>query len=240
MTEQIALLSAMPISVDSPDKMLLLKHGANINATGGNSKYRMSDAAAVIKRSLTKKTKSVVDYDHQIDINILGRKGGNAPAAGWLASLSQDGEGLWAHVDWTKSGAAAIADKEYLYISPVVAYGKDGEVKEILRASLTNIPQLELTEVEVKAILSQQNNEDDKKMDDDEFKMELLSQSGFDKGLDATEALAKMKLLAAEAAIVKEIELTLSQVKVALGLKSGSSNDDIIKACSSRLEKDAV
>lgn len=56
-----------------------------------------------------RKTKLAVDYGHD--------NGG--PAAGWIegVELSEDGKSFCILVDWTPTGRAALANKEYCYIS---------------------------------------------------------------------------------------------------------------------------
>ena len=76
-----------------------------------------------------------------------------APAAGWIkrSALSlmddQTGEppnlsGLWAEVEWTPVGLAAIRNKEYKYISPVLMADKQGRVIGLHSVALTNDPAL--------------------------------------------------------------------------------------------------
>ncbi|MHA1570370.1 MAG: phage protease, partial [Alphaproteobacteria bacterium] len=83
----------------------------------------------------------VIDYEHGTDVR--GEKGEAAPAAGWINHLFvQNGE-IWAEVEWTAKAAAMIAAREYRFISPVFLYDKTtGQVRQILRAGLTNSPRL--------------------------------------------------------------------------------------------------
>ncbi len=85
-----------------------------------------------------------IDYEHQIDLAI--KNGQPAPAAGWIKELKAENNGLWALVEWTKRAIEHISEKEYRYISPTFHYlKKTGEVKILLRAAITNNPNLELT-----------------------------------------------------------------------------------------------
>lgn len=69
-----------------------------------------------------------------------------APAAGWVDGLQIRSDGLWGRVRWTAAAAKHIAEREYRYLSPVFRYAPDGTVMAVLRASLTNVPNLnELT-----------------------------------------------------------------------------------------------
>ena len=68
--------------------------------------------------------------------------GGTAKAAGWIKAMELRDDGIWGQIEWTESGAAAVAGKEYRYLSPVFTFDKSGQVKRLLRASLINNPAL--------------------------------------------------------------------------------------------------
>lgn len=116
-----------------------------------------ANAVVLVAAAATKKTKSVIDYEHQT-LN-AAKNGLPAPAAGWFTTLEwREGDGLYALVDWTSAAAAAIEAKEYLYISPVFTYDKSGRVLELLHVALTNTPALdELPPLSV-AVLSRMAN----------------------------------------------------------------------------------
>lgn len=97
-----------------------------------------------------------IDYDHQTDYAAVPGVGGTAIAAGWIKALEARDDGIWARVEWTEAAAAHLRAKEYRYISPVYAHSKTGVVSLLLRAGLTNNPNLEL-----KAVASAQHQEDD-------------------------------------------------------------------------------
>lgn len=82
-----------------------------------------------------------IDLDHATD------KGGPSEAAAWIVGLQRDGNDVFADVEWTTKGAAAVREKRYLYISPTFV----GDLKDpqgqslgpaLLRAALTNNPFL--------------------------------------------------------------------------------------------------
>jgi phage I-like protein len=81
-----------------------------------------------------------IDYDHQIDN--AKANGKPAIAAGWIKSLQSRADGIWGLVEWTAKAAAHIAGKEYRYLSPVMGVDRSGKVSGILRAALTNNPNL--------------------------------------------------------------------------------------------------
>ena len=104
----------------------------------------------------SKPEKFCIDYHHSTQT--VAKVGGKAPAAGWAegATFEVRADGVYVRVDWTEQARAEIADKQFLYISPVFVYDEDtGEVFALLMAALTNIPGLTgLTELNA-AMLSQ-------------------------------------------------------------------------------------
>ncbi len=108
----------------------------------GRGPWRAENPEAVIAASRKEANgRSIpIDYDHQIDL--APAKGGNAPAAGWIGNMEARPDGIWGFVEWTPSGKAALDAKEYRFLSPVITYTPEGQVSAILRAALTNNPNL--------------------------------------------------------------------------------------------------
>jgi phage I-like protein len=102
-----------------------------------------------------------IDENHATDL--AAPKGGASPALGWMTNLNADETGaICADVEWTPRGREAVLNKEYGYISPVFLFNKDGEINCILRAALTNSPNLGLPALNA----AQKNNDtEDKTMD---------------------------------------------------------------------------
>lgn len=99
-------------------------------------------ARALIERFNARKRRLVIDYEHQTLAK--AQNGEPAPASGWLVSLVwREGQGVYAKVDWTKRARAYIDADEYLYISPVFTYDKQGRPQDLLHAALTNDPALD-------------------------------------------------------------------------------------------------
>ena len=92
-----------------------------------------------------------IDYDHRTFVADDSR------AAGWIRDLQVRANALWARVEWTPEGAAAIARKEYRFVSPVFKCQPDdpnaptnemsGEVLFVKGAALTNDPALSMQEL---------------------------------------------------------------------------------------------
>ena len=137
----LALMAAMdlPVAADVPDWVHLLPLG-QANTFDGRGPYRLVNAAAVIAASMSDPRGMLIDVNHATDI--AAPKGGDAPARGWIKALESRDDGIWAQVDWTAEGRALLADRSYRGLSPVIQYLEDGTVLRILRASLTNLPNI--------------------------------------------------------------------------------------------------
>ena len=127
----------------APEWVTIMPSGPNIAPNDGRKPWRLEDVERVIKASMTHAGRLVVDYDHQTDYASRPGVGGQAPAAGWISDMRQSDDGLQARIDWTNRGSAAVAAKEYRYISPVFKFHqKTRSITEIIRAGLTNDPAL--------------------------------------------------------------------------------------------------
>lgn len=112
----------------------------------GRGPYHLKDAASLMMNSqvYAGSRKIPVDYEHQTDL--APQNGKPAPAAGWIDALQARESGVWGRVTWTETASNFIKKHEYRYLSPVFNYLPDGTVTRILRAALTNNPNLnELT-----------------------------------------------------------------------------------------------
>ncbi len=125
----------------APDWVQLTPVSKGTFAARDGRSFTIDDAAALIAAS---PLPIGIDYDHATDL--AAKDGGRAPAAGWIEQLAAHGPGnepgIWGRVSWTPNGAKSIADKEYRGISPAMFSDKEGVVKQIFRAGLTNDPAL--------------------------------------------------------------------------------------------------
>jgi phage I-like protein len=130
----------------APEWIELLPAGEFVGRDG-RGPFRVSNAEAVIAATdaLRMKAGLPIDYDHATDF--AAPSGRRAPAAGWIRAIEVREGALWGKVEWTTHGNAAVATHEYRYVSPVFEYSQDGEVQRILRAALTNNPNLYLTAI---------------------------------------------------------------------------------------------
>lgn len=144
------LENADALSITPPEWVMLIPAG-EFCGRDGRGPFRLADPAAVIVATseLDMPAGLPIDYDHATDF--AAPKGRPAPAAGWIRELAARDGALWGRVDWTRHGATAITSREYRYISPVFQYTPEGEVTRLLRAGLTNNPNLYLTAISARA-----------------------------------------------------------------------------------------
>jgi len=94
-----------------------------------------------------------IDLDHATDF--AAPEGRPAPAVGWIREFAIRNGAIWGRVEWNDDGARAIRQQQYRYISPVFQFAspsgdvtkQSGPVTRILRASLTNNPNLNLAAI---------------------------------------------------------------------------------------------
>ncbi|MBI1209676.1 MAG: hypothetical protein GC191_20635 [Azospirillum sp.] len=181
----VALASAAPETPDANgEQWVHLLPAGTVTGRDGRGPYHLADAAAVIEatRRRAGKTQLAVDYDHAIDR--AAQLGMPAVAAGWIKGLQARADGIWGLVSWTKRAAAHLAAKEYRYLSPVFSHCRNGTIAALLRAGLTNTPNLDLT-----ALASAEGVT----MNDTNFSAELRKLLGLTPGADDAAVLAKVQ-----------------------------------------------
>jgi phage I-like protein len=125
-----------------PKRIQLLPPGPEILGRDGR-KWIMRDGGAVAAASNAYLPNHSIDENHAVDHK--APKGESSPAFGWFSNVAAEADGsLWADVEWTKKGAGAVSNLEYRYISPVILHNGNGEVSAILRAALSNSPNLDI------------------------------------------------------------------------------------------------
>jgi phage I-like protein len=161
-TAQVFAVHAIDLSsADAavPEWVQLIPAGT-FTGRDGRGPFHAGDLARVIARTqeLLAGVDAVIDFDHAADLG----KGTPAPAAGWIREFAIKPDGLFARVEWTERGRAAIQSREYRYLSPAFLHGKDDNaVIAVLRATLTNTPNLNIlalnrqeTAVDLKSLLA--------------------------------------------------------------------------------------
>lgn len=139
----VALAAAMdlPESEGAPEWVHLLPAAqGEIHTYDERGPYRMADIEAVIAASMQSERGMPIDENHATDTAM--QNGQAAPARGWIKELQARADGLWGRVEWTKAGRELLADRAYRGISPVFNHLADKTITRVLRASLTNKPNL--------------------------------------------------------------------------------------------------
>ncbi len=139
----ITLFSSLTAAAGEVPKWVHLVPAGTFRGLDGRGPYRLEDAGAVIDASMAT-GKLALDENHSTDLK--APKGEPSPARGWIVEMEARADGIWGHVEWTRVGTALMEDRAYKGISPVIsARAADGVVVGVLRASLTNTPNLTLT-----------------------------------------------------------------------------------------------
>lgn len=202
-------------SADLPAWVHLLPAGRFLGRDG-RGPYFVRDMRALLADSLTADGNLIIDENHATDL--AAPKGGPSPARGLIVALEAREDGVWGQVEWNAAGAELVSGRAYRFLSPVFEYGRDGTVTRLLRAALTNIPNLRLTAL----------NSEDPWMDDlNEVRTALGVAADADPEAIATHA----RQLREEADGLRQ---GLDQVAQAVGAESGAAAADVITALNSR------
>jgi phage I-like protein len=127
---------------ETPKRIQLLPSGPNIKGRDGRV-FVLKDAEAVAKASNEYLPNHSIDENHAVDL--VAPIGGSSPAFGWFQNVTVEKDGsIWADVEWTEKGKAAVSGLEYRYISPVLFLQEEGVINLIARASLSNSPNLDI------------------------------------------------------------------------------------------------
>lgn len=140
---QAASVSSLELGAPAPEgQWIHLLPLGRFKGRDGRS-FAVSDPARLIGETRKRQGDELpIDYEHQTDF--APTNGQPAPAAGWIKSLQVRESGIWGLVGWTRRAAEHLAAKEYRFISPTFLHTASGEITCLLRAGLTNAPNLEL------------------------------------------------------------------------------------------------
>lgn len=157
---------------------------------------------AIVLRSNNDLPQHIIDENHSTDLK--APKGESSPAMGWFSNIHvrEDGS-VWADAVWTDRGKTALENQEYRYISPVFKVGTDGEIEQILRAALTNSPNLELPALNSTRAEPADNPAKEKKMN-----KEICTALGLSETATENEVLASINALKTQANSAKPVDLT--------------------------------
>ncbi len=128
---------------DGVPEWIHLVPAAEFRGADGRGPYVLADPQAVIDLSMSS-GRLVLDECHATDL--AAPKGNPAPARGWIVEMQARADGIWGRVEWTPTGRQLMSEKAYRGVSPALAARKASPhaVVQVLRASLTNDPNLPL------------------------------------------------------------------------------------------------
>jgi phage I-like protein len=120
---------------------------ANFKGFDGRGPYRLDQPSQVVAATEEMIAKHMtaglpLDFDHATDF--AAPEGRQAPAAGWIKQVRAVNGAIQGRIEWTPKGKDAVEAHEYRYVSPVFEYDDEGSVVRLLRAALTNNPNLNL------------------------------------------------------------------------------------------------
>jgi phage I-like protein len=147
-----AALEDAAVALDEAPEWVMLIPAGEFAGRDGRGPFRLASPARVIAATVALSLRAGVpiDYDHATEF--AAPRGRPAPAAGWIREFAEREGALWGRVEWTPHGARAITSREYRYLSPVFQHAADGTVIRLLRAGLTNNPNLYLTAISARAL----------------------------------------------------------------------------------------
>lgn len=182
-------------ATSAPEWIELLPAGT-FHGRDGRGPFRLDDPDSVIASTVATQMSAglPIDYDHATDFG--APEGRPAPAAGWIRELEVRDGAVWGRVEWTARAADSIVAREYRYVSPVFQFDpKTGSVTRLLRAGLTNNPNLHLTAIAASRTAAASTRDERMEFPNQEVR-ELLNL-----GADATasDVVAKIRELRAQA-----------------------------------------
>lgn len=204
-----SLHTALPaLAAGAVPEWIHLVPAGTTHGRDGRGPFVLGDAAAVILASMADGP-IVLDENHATDHGLVS--GMAAPARGWIVEMQSREDGIWGRVEWTAPGQLLMGERAYRGVSPVLSVSTDGgRVLRILRAALTNAPNLP-----VATLHSQEPTMD----------MNALREA---LGLPATADDAAILAAAASARV------SLNSVAVAAGLAAGSPAETVVTAIQAR------
>jgi phage I-like protein len=215
----VTLHVALPAFDGQPPAWVHLIPAGEFRGKDGRGPYRLDDPAALLA-AVQPSLPLPIDEMHATDLG-GATLGMSAPARGWIVEMESRADGIWGRVDWTPSGATLVAEKAYRGISPALQVRKqDGVVLGLLRASLTNTPNLTLT-----TLHNQQG-----------MTMDLITRLRTLLGLE--EAADEAAIITALEAVMGDRTLqttTLGSIAKALGLADQAKPPVIVTALQTRL-----
>ena len=183
-----------------PEKIQLLPAGDYVAGRDGR-RWTKRSAEAIAQKSNEYLPQHIIDENHATDLK--APKGEGSPAMGWFNNIRAGDDGsIWADAVWTARGKAALENQEYRYISPVFKVGQDGEIEVLMRAALTNSPNLELP-----ALNSTRTEPADNPVKENAMNKEICAALGLAETATENDVLAAITALKTQANSAQTVDL---------------------------------
>lgn len=136
--EQYLVCSESNVKLDGiPDEIKILPLGM-VKSQKGDFVVDEESIQMILEYFKNRQLDLVIDYEHQTLENV------QAPAGGWIKELKQGKDAIIAKVEWTPRAKDYLKNKEYRYLSPVVAVReRDKKAAYIHSVALTNTPAID-------------------------------------------------------------------------------------------------
>jgi phage I-like protein len=233
-----SLFLSLNFEGEIPSRITLVPPDKTIKGRDGRE-WKNPNPKQVALNSIARLSLLPIDENHSTDL--AAPKGGSSPAFGWMKNLCADQSGaICADVEWTERGREALAKKEYRFISPVFLHNEKGEINCILRAALTNSPNLSLP-----ALNSEQMKNNNMEVP---MNKELLAALGLPETATEAEALAAAKSLNAAKTTASPqtdktaVDLTAYAPRAdlnAMESRALTAEKQLADLCAAQLKKDA-
>lgn len=209
--KNIYILSDMVDVSTVPEEIKILPYG-HVESRKGPFEVDEESYKAISDYFKDRKLDVVIDYEHQT------LEGVQAPAAGWIKSLNfKPKDGIYAMVEWTEKAKEYLKNKEYKYLSPVIARrNTDGRAVQLHSIGLTNTPAIDGME----AIVNSLNNKFDNGGNEMDLKQIALA---LGLGEDATEEQIIDAIKNINAMKDEQNTVACKEVLEALELKDGAT-----------------
>lgn len=224
MNDELQLCSVLTEVTGASQWIQLFPMGRSLG-WDGRGPYILRDKAhaeKVIAASRREKVDLLIDRDHQKDLLPAGTV---VLAAGWIKDLEAREDGIWARVEWTETAAQQLNAKELRYISPVFSVNKDTRmIGRIMRASLTNTPNLELTAVASAQTTQTSDQEENYSMDKHLLAIATLMAITSPANAEAIVTAAQERFTQLET-----LQTELASIKKAVGAKEDAAAEDVVE-----------
>lgn len=125
----------------APEWIQVFPKGPEIVARDGR-RWTLPDPQAVLDAFARNRADLPADINHATEI--LGPRGEEAPAYGWIKEFALRDGLVMARVDWTAEGAGLIAGRKYRYVSPAFKHTPDGRIAAVKSIALVTHPALDM------------------------------------------------------------------------------------------------